>query len=186
MQFFSKKSLQRIKWRRKRKSLTKSKYYLNFVNKAELEAFPIMKKQSFMANFNVINTAGIALDQALKVAQDAETSRDFSSEINKVTVGLSSGTSGNRGVFLASESERAQWVATIIDRVLGFSLKKRNVAFFLRANSNLYESVKSRLIQFNFFDLLEPLPQHVDRLNSLKPNILVAQPSMLLLLAKAH
>ncbi len=184
MQFFSKKSLQRIKWRRKRKSLTKSKYYLNFVNKAELEAFPIMNKQFFMANFNVINTAGITLDQALKVAQDAETSRDFSSEINKVTVGLSSGTSGNQGVFLASESERAQWVATIIDRVLGFSLKKRNVAFFLRANSNLYESVKSRLIQFNFFDLLEPLPKHVDRLNSLKPNILVAQPSMLLLLAK--
>ena len=59
------------------------------------------------------------------------------------------------------------------------------LAFFLRANSNLYTSVRSRLIRFEYFDLLDPLPGHVARLNSWQPTILVGPPSLLALLAQA-
>ncbi|GGD62917.1 hypothetical protein GCM10011514_28750 [Emticicia aquatilis] len=138
-----------------------------------------------MANFNAINTVNIILEKALVVAIKSEENRDFSPTIKSITVGLSSGTSGNRGVFLASEKERAYWVALVLDRVLGFSFKKRSIAFFLRANSNLYDSVKSKLLAFHFFDLLNPIHTHIERLNALQPTILVAQPSMLLELANA-
>lgn len=53
----------------------------------------------------------------------------------------------------------------------------------MRANSNLYNSVQSKFLQFEFFDLLQPLEEQLDRLNNLNPSILVAQPSLLLELA---
>jgi putative adenylate-forming enzyme len=43
--------------------------------------------------------------------------------------------------------------------------------------------VKSKVLKFEFFDLLDDLASHVTRLNNLQPSFLVAQPSMLLDLA---
>ncbi len=144
-----------------------------------------MNKASFMKDFDQINTAAISVDEAFDIAFKAEEQRDFSSMIGDIAVGLSSGTSGNRGVFLANENERAKWVASVLDRVIGLSFRKRSVAFFLRANNNLYESVKSKWLSFHYFDLLDTPEKHINRLNKLQPNILVAQPSLLLELAYA-
>ncbi|OJJ19348.1 hypothetical protein BKI52_21285 [marine bacterium AO1-C] len=177
--------LQQKRWRKFQKVLHRSPFYqAKSLHNTTLQDYPVMNKASFMGQFDQINTQGIQVKEAYEVALGAEESRDFSPEINGITVGLSSGTSGNRGIFLASKKERAFWVAAVLDRVIGFSLKKRRVAFFLRANSNLYSSVKSRVLSFDFFDLYDTLAHHVQRLNQLKPNILVAQPSMLLDLAQ--
>lgn len=179
--------LQQKLWKRlQRKVLARSAFYRESAQCSQVLAdYPLMNKAEFMANFDAINTHGIDVDEAYQVALEAEQSRDFSPMLGKVTVGLSSGTSGNRGIFLATEAERAFWVAAVLDRVIGLAWRKRKVAFFLRANSNLYNSVKSRLLQFEFFDLYDDLPQHIARLNALQPHILVAQPSMLLELAQA-
>ena len=179
------KTLQAKRWKKYLKVLSKSPFYSKYLGKStKLEDFPIFNKRAFMENFDAINTCRIALEEAMDVAINAEKSRDFSPMINGITVGLSSGTSGNRGIFLASENERAQWVAAVLDRIIGFKFKKRNVAFFLRANSNLYNSVASKLLRFEFFDLLIPTEKHIDSLNQLQPHILVAQPSCLIELAK--
>lgn len=137
-----------------------------------------------MKHFDQINRVGVTKDQAFQVALDAEKSRDFSPTIQGVTVGLSSGTSGNKGIFLANARERAIWVASVLDRIIGFSWKHRKVAFFLRANSNLYESVGSRLLTFSFFDIITPIATHKARFLAYDPEILVAQPSVLLDLAR--
>lgn len=178
--------LQKRRLRELRKTLLKSPYYREMAkNQTILEEFPIMNKKLFMHNFNEINTCQIRLDEAMSIASKAEQSRDFSPMLGKITIGLSTGTSGNRGVFLVDESERAKWVAAIIDRVIGVSFHRRKVAFFLRANSNLYESVQSSLIKFEFFDLLESFESfHLKRLAILNPDILIAQPSMLSIIAK--
>ena len=177
--------LQSRRWKKLNRTLLLSPFYKDLALKGtQIEKYPIINKSIFMENFDLINTRGVKRDEAFDVAIKAETSRDFSPMIDDVTIGLSSGTSGNRGVFLATEEERAQWVACVLDRVIGFSLKKRTVAFFLRANSNLYDSVKSNVLQFEFFDLLGPLDAHIGRLNVLNPNLLVAQPSLLTELAK--
>lgn len=178
-------TLQARRWRRLRATLERSPFYRDLVLKnAPHSDYPKMNKAFFMEHFTAINTKGIERQDAYDVAIKAETTRDFSPMINNVTIGLSSGTSGNRGIFLATEAERAQWVACVLDRVIGFSLKKRSVAFFLRANSNLYDSVKSKVLKFEFFDLMESLEAQLNRLNALNPMILVAQPSLLLELAK--
>ena len=91
-----------------------------------------------MDNFQKINIRGIDPKIAFQVGIDAEKGLRDNSMIGDITVGLSSGTSGNRGIFLVSEDERAEWVASVLVRVIGLSLKQRKVAFFLRANSELY------------------------------------------------
>jgi putative adenylate-forming enzyme len=178
-------TLQKMRWKKQIKNLKKSKFYLPWINKgSELTSLPIVNKQIFMDHFDTINTLNINKIDALKIAIDAENSRDFTLTIKGVTVGLSTGTSGNRGCFLVSENERALWVACIIDRVIGFSISKRKVAFFMRANSNLYQSVQSNLLEFHFLDILKSIEINLDELQQIKPNIIVAQPSQLVIIAK--
>ncbi|MFT7343619.1 MAG: putative adenylate-forming enzyme [Lentimonas sp.] len=185
-QFYSNPDLmQAMNWNEFKSILKISPFYSELLDRnVPFEQFPVMNKSLFMQNFNAINTHQIKLEEAFNLALEAERLRDFTPMIGNITVGLSTGTSGNRGVFLASEKERAQWVACVLDRVIGFSLSKRTVAFFLRANSNLYDSVRSKVLSFHFFDLLDPIEGHVVRLNLTQPDILVAQPSMLIELAK--
>ena len=176
--------IQKIKWNYFLKKINQSPFYQSFIG-GSFRNFPVLEKKDFLKNFDLINTKSIKYSDAVKVALKAENTRNFKPSIKGITVGLSTGTSGNKSVFLASENERAYWVAAVIDRVIGWSFKKRKIAFFLRANSNLYESVNSKLIDFNFFDLLIPNEINLKKLQALNPTILVAQTSMLLVIADA-
>jgi putative adenylate-forming enzyme len=180
------KLFKKILWRKfQKRVLSKSPQYAALANQP-IEAFPIQGKNEFMRDFNTINTRGIQLKEALDIAVSSEESRDFSSSLDDITVGLSSGTSGNRGVFLVSERERAMWVAMVLQRILGISLRKRKVAFFLRANSKLYSSVTSKLISFEFYDLLRPVEEHLPVIQVAQPDIIVGQPSLLMMLTEAQ
>ena len=150
-------------------------------------AIPPIDKRAFMAQFNDINTAGLDREEAMELALRAERERDFSPTLRGITVGLSTGTSGNRGLFLASKRERAQWVAAVFLKVLKPWTwgRKVKVAFFLRANSNLYNAVQSRLVEFRFFDLLRQESELVQGLQAFQPDVVVAQPSLLDMLARA-
>lgn len=146
--------------------------------------FPQIDKSVMMANFDRLNTAGVSKAEAFAVAEAAEHSRDFKPALRGITVGLSSGTSGNRGLFLVSPEEQAAWAGTMLGKLLPVSLLGRcKIAFFLRANSNLYESVGGRRLSFGFYDLLDPLERHIGRLRAERPDLIAAPPSMLRALA---
>ena len=170
--------------------LTKSPFYSKRyagLDISDREKLPIIDKSEMMANFDELNTVGIKKSAAFAIAEKAERSRNFSPTLNGVTVGLSSGTSGNRGLFLVSRKERYAWAGTILAKGLPKPIfTKQAIAFFLRANSNLYETVNSKRIQFKFFDLFQPLDHQIADLNCYAPDILVAPPSMLRLLADAR
>lgn len=153
---------------------------------AEWRTFPMTDKAMMMANFDELNTAGVRREEAFELALRSEQSRDFSPMLGDVTIGLSSGTSGHRGLFLVSRKERLAWAGAVLAKVLPGSLfGVHRIAFFLRANSNLYGTVGSRRLQFEFYDLLDPLDSHLERLATQQPTLLVAPPSMLRLLAEA-
>ena len=168
-----------------KKTLSKAPFYQAYLDKP-LQDWPIINKKIMMEHFAEINTVNLKKETALEVALKAEKTRDFSPLINNIAVGLSSGTSGSRGLFLASSKERDAWAGIILAKVLPNGLKTRErIAFFLRANNNLYTTLnKSRKIQFHFFDLLTDFDEHIKRLNALQPTILSAPASVLLLLAK--
>ncbi len=167
--------------------LPKSPFYRAY-GKQALNAFPYMTKSSMMAHFDNINTVGISRENAFDVALQAEQSRDFTPMIGDITVGLSSGTSGNRGIFLASANERLLWAGIMLAKALpGNLFKKYKIAFFLRANSNLYTTLtRNRRIQFTFFDLTQPFNKHLSALQHYQPHIIVAPSGILKYIAQAQ
>lgn len=164
----------------------RSRFYPQSPNLAD---YPVINKAVFMTHFEQINAYGISERQALDIALNAENSRDFSpvlrtKEGQEITVGLSSGTSGSRGIFLVSPQESALWAGYMLRRMLPRPyLSRHSIAFFLRANSNLYTTVESRLIRFEFYDLLFDLDRHTARLNAQQPTILIAPAQVLQQLA---
>lgn len=166
-----------------------SPYFSKLLKGDVIEAWkklPHMNKKVMMENFDTMNTAKVKLEDAYRIAIQAEETRDFSPTIGSVTVGLSSGTSGQRGIFMATDQERRRYAGTILAKALPRGiLHGEKIALFMRANSNLYSSVGSRRIQFEFFDLITPFDEHTSRLNHYQPSILLAPPSMLRKLADA-
>lgn len=147
-------------------------------------SLPTVDKHLMMEHFDTFNTCGIKQEVAMETALRAEQNRDFRPLLNGLTVGLSSGTSGHRGLFLVSAREQAAWAGTILARTLHhINLQRLRVAFFLRSNSNLYEQVGTGPIQFRYFDLMLPLADAVTALNDFQPHIVIGPPSLLGFLA---
>ncbi|MBK9615144.1 MAG: adenylate synthase [Uliginosibacterium sp.] len=174
-----------------REVLPRAPYYRRRPAKA-LADIPLMDKATMMAEFEDRNTCGIRLDKALDIGLEAERTRDFRPLLGDFTVGLSSGTSGNRGVFLVSRGERLHWAGVLLARALPQHLLGRlflpwvpalRVAFFMRANSNLYATLSSRRIDFTFHDLMLGVEPAVPKLNRSQPDVLVGPPSLLRALA---
>jgi phenylacetate-coenzyme A ligase PaaK-like adenylate-forming protein len=148
---------------------------------------PTVDKQLMMSNFDTFNTHGLTRSQVMDIALRAERERDFRPQLAGLTVGLSSGTSGHRGLFLVSPGEQAAWAGTILARALhALPRGTLRVAFFLRSNSNLYEQIGSSVIRFRYFDLMLPLAEAVSALNNFQPHIIVGPPSLLGFLAREH
>lgn len=168
-----------------RERLPQLPYYREYQG-AHLAQLPRMDKSTMLANFGALNNVGIGLEDAVATALAAENTRDFRPHIGGVTVGLSSGTQGPRGVFMVARREQLRWAGIMLARVLDGPLLKQllfgrplKVAFFMRANSNLYGTLASRRIDFRFYDLLGGLEQHLGALQQHAPDILVA-PSRIL------
>ncbi|WP_059412910.1 F390 synthetase-related protein [Cupriavidus basilensis] len=142
--------------------------------------WPLMDKQVMLAHFDEMNTAGLKLQEVLACAMRAEHDRDFSATLGGYSVGLSSGTSGSRGVFVASADERATWAGIMLAKMLPRGLMHRErVALFLRANNRLYSTVRTPWLSFVFYDLFQPLESLLNRLEAYRPTIIVAPAQVL-------
>lgn len=171
--------------RLRRNILPASPFYAGLAD-TPFTAWPVLDKSSWMAAFDRINTAGIQHDAALEIAMRAERDRDFTPTLRGITVGLSTGTSGRRGLFLAAPAERRHWAGVMLAALLtGNPLRPRKVGFVLRANSNLYATAGIGPVRFRFFDLLQPWEALVADLRAYGPDVLIAPASALALLAEA-
>lgn len=153
---------------------------------AGLAALPLMDKDIMMERFDELNTVEVHREDALRTALANERSRDFAADVRGCSIGLSSGTSGHRGLFLVSRAEREAWAGTMLARTLprGRILGHR-IALFLRADNTLYEAVGSRAVSFSYFDVFAEMTENLDRLDRYAPTILVGPPSVLLAIARA-
>ncbi|HRL81585.1 MAG TPA: hypothetical protein PLK46_14825 [Propioniciclava sp.] len=153
---------------------------------AGLADLPTMDKASMMAGFDDLVTVPLTRAQAEELALSGERSRDFTGDLAGCSVGLSSGTTGHRGLFVVSPAERDAWAGTVLARTLPpHRLWGHRIALFLRADNTLYESVGSRAVTFSYFDLYAPEAENLARLGAFAPTILVAPPSMLRRIADA-
>ncbi len=169
----------------KRNTLINSPYFRPFIKKPFAD-FPIMNKQIMMDNFDTINTAGLSSKALFDCAQKSEHSRDFAPKVGKFSVGLSSGTSGRRGLFVVSPQEQDIWSGSMLAKMLPNGLLSgERVALFLRANNNLYESVNNRSISLRFYDLYTDFNAQLKALEDYQPSIIVAPAQVLCAIADA-
>lgn len=176
-----------------REDLPRASFYAPHAGRP-LHELPVVDKRTVLADFAAFNRYGITLEQALAVAEAAERSRDFTATLpggvtGKVTVGLSSGTTGTRGVFLVSEEESRLWAGILLGQMMApaslrvLARRPLRVALFLRANSNLYETLDSRRVRFSWHDLTVPVEDHLPDLPG--TDVLVAPASVLRRIASA-
>jgi len=179
--FFSRTWLLRWQSMRKRYFLKKVKNNFPFYQKKT--DFPILNKETFNQNFSELNTAGISYSEALKLGLRDEQTRDFQSRLHDLNIGLSTGTSGRRGVFLYSDYERWKWLGLLLGRLNFSEIYGHRVAFFLRSGGALYDSVQeSKLMAFCYFDLTKSEEDLKKRLISFRPTLLVAPPNVISLI----
>ena len=185
------------RWQQKRlrrfiqTTLKETGFYKNIVAK-DVASLPIVDKAVTLAQFAGFNSHGISLDIATCAAIALESGLPIPIDFDlTLTAGLSSGTQGPRGVFLASAKERVTWAGILLARALDrgllrdvlFRKEPVRVAFFLRANSALYMTLKSRRVNFRFFDLKVGPEAYAASLSLFQPEVLVAPASILAWLA---
>ena len=178
---------QQQQWTRLRRKVFARAPFYRALHDRDFVDLPVIDKHAWMSHFDGINTAGITLDQALALAEEAERTRDFSPTLKGVAVGMSTGTSGARGVFLASRAERLRWAGTLLAKMLPDGIfAPARVALLLRAGSNLYDTLSGGArLRFQYFDLATPFDEVLAKLDAFKPTILVGPPSVLALVADA-
>lgn len=124
----------------------KSCFYQNLLNNIEnknvcaqnvLNTLPILSKKEYLKFFDQINTCQIKFEEALILAKNAEENRMFNAAYKDVSIGLSSGTSGERGLFFVNTDEKTVWTSLVLARVLRVSLfEQTRIALILRANND--------------------------------------------------
>ena len=168
-----------------RRLLAKSPWFRQY-SKLPLTDWPLMNKALMMEHFDEMNTCGLRRDELMECALLCEDDRDFSRKIGKFSVGLSSGTSGQRGLFVVSPEEQQLWAGGMLAKMLPDGLfAGERVALFLRANNNLYQSVNNRWLSLNFYDLFDQMASHLVSLEQQSPTIIVAPAQVLRELALA-
>ena len=153
-----------------------------------LSEWPVLEKPDYLAHFVGLNAYGLTLAECRAFAQAAEASRDFRSQLPRgLSVGLSSGTTGQQGVFVVSRGERLAWAGAMLAKALPGGLgQPARIALFLRANSALYETLGSGRLRFAYFDLTRPFAELQQEMGAFNPTVLVAPAYVLRLLAEAE
>ena len=144
-----------------------------------LSELPVMEKADLMTDFSRYNIAGITNDMGWAAFAGEK-------QIGDLIVGASTGTSGNRGLFVISQAERFAWLGAILAKCLPEFWRKRDrVAVLLPVNTPLYDSANSaRALSLLFFDIGQPFEAVADDLVSFAPTVIVAPPRMLRRLAE--
>ena len=145
----------------------------------QLDQLPIIDKSILMDHFTRFNTEHLSADQIWEQLKTSD-------RVGKFTVGASTGTSGNRGLFVISDRERFSWLGAILAKAIPDILfKQHRVAIILPRDTRLYHSAhKMRKIDLSFFDIGIPSDQLMANVEKFNPSIVVAPPKIWLLFAQ--
>ncbi len=154
--------------------IVRAPFYANL--RAELlEDLPILDKATLLAHFDKLNVKGVT-HAAVRAALDSGADR-----LDGLFIGQSTGTSGNRGVYVISEAERFTWLGVMLAKTLpDFPFTPHKVALALPGMSRLYASAaETGRLSLRFFDLTRGVDAWRDELCAFAPDTIVAPPKVL-------
>ena len=151
---------------------------------ASLEDFrllPTINKASMMAHFDTLNTEGLKLADVMAFALQKEQEKDYLGYYqDRFVVGLSSGTSGNKGIYVTPRelTERLPGVFLARGGVRLSDLPLR-ILFILRVFSQGFADINAPMIQLHYLSSMTDPREIVTTCNQLRTNVLMAPPSLL-------
>ncbi len=150
---------------------------------------PTMNKSIMMENFSTLNTCGLQKDETMAYALEKEKNKDYLGYYKgEYVIGLSSGTSGNKGLFITPKSMTKRLPGVFLARggVMISDLPAR-ILFCLRVFSQGFQDINAPLLKLTYASTMTPVETLISMMNEKKINILMAPPSMLrVLLPHAH
>ena len=189
--FYSKKMIRRYQTKQLKKiykyAINNSVFYKELYNEKQfnnLEDFyklPIINKSIMMANFTDLNTCGIIKEDVTSFAVEKENDKDYLGYYkDDYVIGLSSGTSGNKGIYITPKEMTKRLPSVFLARS-GLSLKMLpyRILFVLRVFSQGFEDINSRVVSLHYCSTMERVEDIILKINSLKINILMAPPSLI-------
>ncbi len=161
-----------------------------YVNRP-LSDYPIIEPKVLRADYGAWNSLGLNHAQVMEGALCGElgSKSDPADLPAQTSFGFSTGTTGNRGVFIASAEERADYIGQSLARLLPWStlFKGGRIALILRASSQLYSDVGTNgRFTFKHIPLTCSEQEVIAQLRDYQPTILIAPAHRLALLAKAR
>ncbi|MBD3191226.1 MAG: hypothetical protein GF308_11310 [Candidatus Heimdallarchaeota archaeon] len=148
---------------------------------------PIMNKKTMMDNFNQIVTAELDRDSLIEYFLNQEKTGDYSKYQGKYSVGLSSGTSGNKSLTILSKKESDLYNCLLYARNgIPKNVQQKRILFALRRYNPTFMEVSSFGIHLVYIDYTLTGKEMVDLINSKNLNVLAGPPSLLEIIARLY
>jgi len=153
------------------------------LNIANFSSLPTTNKKEMMDSLTDYNTVGLTKDEILNFCLEIEKTRDFTKRLKGLNIGMSSGTSGNKGVEIVTKREELYMKAAFFARFDFPKGEKINLAFILRVSAPAFNLNKwgHRLSYISQLNTIDEIARQLQEINL---NVLSAPPSMLKLIAK--
>lgn len=195
---FSDRDILDYQWRELNKLIrlasAQAPYYASFLPKEGLRsweayrALPIMDKSTLMTHFDRINTQGLKRDDIERYAVEKERNKDYLGYYqDRFVVGLSSGTSGNKGLYLTDKAITKRLPFVFLARS-GLRLRDMpfRILFCLRVFSQGFADINAPGLSLHYVATMTPIEDVTREIVERRINILMAPPSFVrLLLAHA-
>lgn len=146
---------------------------------------PVIDKQAYTRHFDDLNTAGLKREDLLAFALDQERRRDHlgyyrAPDGREYTVGMSSGTSGNKMLVVWDRPTTERLPFVFLARSgLPLSRLPLRIAFLLRIFNQAFQNINAPGITLRYFSTMTPLPDLARELDHMGVNVLMAPPSLL-------
>ena len=159
--------------------------YLAGLEQPTLPQVPIIDKAEMMAHFDEINTAGLTRDPLVDFRIRQERAGAIGLYQGRFSVGLSSGTSGNKSLTVLSPKERALYACLLWARSgLPEGISGSRVLFTLRTNNPAFMAVNAFGIRLVYADYTKSVPELIGLINRERLKIIAGPPSLLTMLAR--
>lgn len=152
-----------------------------FESLADIQTLPTINKTIMMANFSTLNTCGLDLSEVMAYAIEKELNKDYLGYYQgQYVVGLSSGTSGNKGLYITPKAMTKRLPGVFLARG-GIQLRDLplRILFCLRVFSQGFEDIHAPLLKLKYISTMTPIEQVIDTMNQQKINLWMAPPSFI-------
>ncbi len=192
--FYSLKQIKQVQERALRRlidhSVKYSPYYreilkdLSIHTIEDLDLLPVINKEIMMTHFDRLNTVGLVREEVQAFAVKNELDRNYLGYyLDKYVIGLSSGTSGNKGLYVTPRELTKKLPYVFLARG-GIPLRNLpfKILFCLRVFSQGFDDINSPLVSLSYCATMTPVEEIISQLNTKHINILMAPPSLIRLL----